>query len=73
MEDKNLINYKELDRQAILNYLAGKGEVFVGKVLDESGANRLRVYVLIFELRDAGKVEITESNEWGSPLTVKLI
>jgi len=66
------INYKERDRQAILNYLAGKGEVEVAKVLAESGANTLRVYVLIFELRDEGKLEITRSNEWGSPMAVKL-
>lgn len=67
------INYKERDRQAILKYLAGKGEVEVAKVLAESGANTLRVYVLIFELRDEGKLEITRSNEWGSPMAVKLI
>lgn len=68
-----VINYKEQDRKSILDYLAGKGEVSVEKVLEESGANRLRVYVLLFELRDAGLVEITQSNDWGSPLAVKLI
>lgn len=71
MEER--INYKELDRQAILDYLAGKGEVEVSKVMAESGASKLRVYVLIFELRDEGKVEITRSNDWGSPMAVKLI
>ena len=66
------INYKEQDRQAILDYLAGKGEVEVAKVMAESGANTLRVYVLIYELRDAGKIEITRSNDWGTPMAVKL-
>lgn len=67
------INYKEQDRKAILDYLKGKGNVSVENVLNESGANRLRVYVLLFELRDAGLVEITNSNDWGSPTEVKLI
>ena len=70
MED---IDYKEQDRKAILDYLAGKGEVIVAGLLDESGANRLRVYGLIFELRDAGLVEITNSSELGTPLSVKMV
>lgn len=66
------MNYKEQDRQAILDYLAGKGEVEMTKVMAESGANKLRVYVLVFELQDEGKLEITRSNEWGTPMAVKL-
>ena len=66
MED---INYKELDRKAIVNYLTGvDGEVEVPKLIAESGANKLRVYTLIYELWREGVVKITQETELGTPV-----
>ena len=67
------INYKELDRKAILSYLGSHdGEVEVGKILAESGANRLRVYNLLWELEHDGTIEVTHQSELGTPEMVKL-
>ena len=67
------INYKEKDRQAILAYLKGQeGSVPVARVLSDSGADRLRVYTLLFELEQSGQVEVVKSSEWGSPEMVKI-
>ena len=61
------IDYKARDRQAILDYLAGKGEVEVAKIITDSGANKLRVYPIIFELSMEGVVKITHQTELGTP------
>lgn len=66
------INYKELDRKAILDYLADKEEVEVEKLMEESGANRLRVYPLLFELTQEGLIRITHNTELGAPERVEL-
>lgn len=66
------INYKEQDRKAILDYLAGKGEVEVAKVMEESGANRLRVYPILFELTQEGLIRITHDTELGAPERVEM-
>lgn len=68
MED---INYKEQDRKAIVDYLVNAdGEVEVPKLIAESGANKLRVYTLIYELWREGVVIINEETELGTPVKV---
>lgn len=68
------INYKEQDRQAILNYLASQNEdVEVEKVLSESGADRLRVYTLLFELELEGVIKVVRANDLGTPEIVTLV
>lgn len=68
------INYKEQDRQAILNYLASQNEdVEVEKVLSESGADQLRVYTLLFELEIEGVIKVVHANDLGTPEIVKLV
>lgn len=70
MED---INYKERDRKAILNYLASQqGDVYVDKVISESGANQLRVYAILYELEMEGVIKVVRSNDLGTPEIVKL-
>lgn len=67
------INYKERDRKAILDYLgAQEGEVMVAHILTDSGADRLRVYPLLFELEQEGLVTVTKENDLGTPETVRL-
>lgn len=68
MED---INYKEQDRKAIVEYLThADGEVEIPKLIAESGANKLRVYTLIYELWREGMVIINEETELGTPVRV---
>lgn len=67
------INYKEQDRKAILDYLSKKkGEVDVPVLMAESGANRLRVYNLLWELEHDGTIVVTRQTELGTPEAVEL-
>ena len=71
MED---FNYKKLDRKAILDFVGSqKGVVEVSKVISDSGANRLRVYPILFELKMEGKLEVIQATDLGTPLSVKLV
>lgn len=69
------INYKELDRKAILDYLCSQEgtDVEVAKIITDSGANKLRVYPILFELSMEGVVKITNQTELGTPENVMLV
>lgn len=67
------INYKEQDRQAILNFLSKRNEeVEVPVLMAESGANRLRVYNLLWELEHDDTIVVTRQTELGTPEAVAL-
>ena len=67
------INYKELDKNAILKFLREhEGEIEVSTIMSEGGADRLRVYPLIYELVGEGVIKITKEGEMGTPLAVSL-
>lgn len=67
------IDYKELDRKAILDYMGSKeDEVEVDSILEESGANRLRVYNLLWELEHDDTIVVTRQTELGTPEAVAL-
>ena len=66
------INYKQLDRYRVLLYLKGHGVCSVDEIVEESGAEPLRIYLLLFELAQEKIVRIVEENAWGSPLKVVL-
>ncbi len=67
------MNYKEQDRQRILSYLESHPSCTVKSIIEESGAERLRVYPLLFELSQEKKILIVEESEWGAPIRVKWI
>lgn len=68
------INYKELDRKAILSYLSSHEgtEVEVAKIIAESGANKLRVYPILIELSLEGVIKVTHQSDMGTPEKVML-
>ncbi len=66
------VNYKEMDRRAILEYMKGKAEVHVDDIIANSGAERLRVYSLLFEEQRDGYVVVLKLNQWGAPEIVAL-
>ena len=41
-------------------------------IIAHSGAERLRVYSILFELEQEGRVEVTEREELGAPKVVRL-
>ena len=66
------VNYKELDRKRILEYVKGKAEVYVSDIIENSGAEKLRVYPIIFEEMLAGYMIAITSDVWGIPTIVTL-
>ena len=45
----------------------------VDAIIQESGADRLRIYPILFELCQEKKILILEESEWGAPVMVELI
>jgi len=66
------MNYKEHDRQRILSYLEAHPSCTVKAIIEESGAERLRVYPLLFELSQENRIQIVEESEWGAPIRLKM-
>ena len=67
-------NYKYLDTQRILRYLQQHKEgATVDAILQYSGADKLRVYPALFELEQAGQLEVLEREELGAPRIVRWI
>ena len=65
-------NYKQLALNRILLYLQSHPISTVEAIVQESGAEPLRVYPLLFELAQAKKIRIVEETGWGTPLKVEL-
>ena len=66
------INYKLIDTQRIIEQITSfpKG-VSVEKIIQNSGAEKLRVYPALFELEQSGFLEVLEREELGAPLIVR--
>lgn len=71
MED---INYKKQDEDAIMAFIKKNGgEVEVNDIIIKSGANKLRVYSILFEMVSRGEISITRQSELGTPEAVKRV
>lgn len=66
------MNDKERDTAAIVNYLHDKGAVSVDTIIAEAGAEKLRVYPILFELGQDGFITVMECETMGAPKLVKL-
>ena len=66
------INYKIIDTQRVIDYIISfpKG-VSVEEIIQNSGAEKLRVYPALFELEQSGFLEVLEREELGAPLAVR--
>ena len=65
------MNYKIIDTQKIIDYIASfYGAVSVDDIIQNSGADKLRVYPALFELEQNGFLEVVE-RELGAPLVVR--
>jgi hypothetical protein len=68
------INYKELDTERILIYIESfDHEVPVDEIIANSGADKLRIYPLLFELEHDGMLEVCQRDMFGAPLAVKFL
>lgn len=68
------INYKQQDAQRILCYLRQHpAGIFVENIILHSGADKLRVYLALFELEQEGRLEVLEREELGAARIVRLV
>ena len=65
-------NYKVADTRKIATYIISQPEnVSVDDIIQNSGADKLRVYPALFELEQNGLLEVVEREELGAPLVVR--
>ena len=64
---------KTLDIQRIRAFIEARGgsEVPVEDIMEHSGAERLRVYPILFEMEQASWLEVTSEGELGAPVSVR--
>ena len=67
-------DYKKEDTAKIAAYLHNRHdeEVLVEDIMLNSGAEKLRVYPILFELEQEGRIEVAEREELGAPKGVRL-
>ena len=64
---------KEHDRDCIIGFMKGRAEVMVYDILNNSGAEKMRVYPIIFEEIHRGRIRVIKDGKMGTPLIVALI
>lgn len=65
-------NFKEQDRKKILDFMRGRAEVMVHDIMKNSGADRIRVYTLLFEEEQQGRIRVVRAGKFGAPEIVTL-
>ena len=66
------VNQKIIDTQRVINYINSfLDNVRVEDIIQNSGADKLRVYPALFELEQSGRLEGGEREELGAPLIVR--
>lgn len=66
-------NYKQQDRNCILTYLETHPISSVDAIIQESRAEPLRVYPILFELIQEKVIRVLEETGWGAPVKVELM
>ena len=67
-------DYKEIDRKSILEYIEKQGgQCPVQDIIKNSGAEKLRVYPILFEEVQSARLTVLEEESFGSPKIVKLL
>lgn len=65
------VNYKLIDTRKIIDYInSSLREIRVEDIIQNSGADKLRVYPALFELEQDGFIEVLEREELGAPMMV---
>lgn len=68
------VNYKLLDTQKIKSCILAHPEgVLVDDIIAHSGADKLRIYPALFELDQAGWLEVTEREKLGAAKKVRIM
>lgn len=66
-------DYKSLDIQRIKTFIETHGDavVTVKDIMEQSRAEKLRVYPILFELEQDSWLEVIEESELGAPVSVR--
>lgn len=64
---------KASDKEKIIKYLYGKSSVLVDDIIDNSGASKIRVYSVLYELQLENVLMVVEEERFGSPKVVALV
>ena len=68
------MDYEEIDRKSILEYIEKQGgQCPVQDIIKNSGAEKLRVYPILFEEVQSARLTVLEEESFGSPKIVKLL
>lgn len=65
-------NLKEQDRKKIMDFMKGRAEVMVSDIIKHSGADKLRVYTILFEEEMKGNVRVIRTHGLGAPEIVSI-
>lgn len=67
------MNYKIIDTRKIVDYIDSfsNSAIPVEDIIQNSGADKLRVYPALFELEQSGWLEVVEREELGAPAVVR--
>lgn len=66
-------NLKEQDRKKIRDFIKGRAEVMVHDIIRHSGANRLRVYPILFEEEQKGRIKVIRRGSLGAEEIVSFV
>ena len=66
-------NLKEQDRKKILDFMKGRAEVMVFDIMNNSGADHLRVYPILYEEEMKGRIRVVKTGDMGAPVIVTLV
>ena len=66
-------DFKEQDRVKVLLFMKGRAEVYVSDIIEHSGAEALRVYPIILEELQKGRVKVIKEDSLGAPVIVTMI
>lgn len=67
------MDYASLDRQKILAYLKENGgTASVNDIITHSGAESLRIYSLIQQLKLKGEIIILKESSFGAPVAIQM-
>lgn len=69
----NMLDEKERDVVAIVNYLQGKNIVEVHDIINESGADSSQIYPILLELEEEEVIEVAEWNNIEAAQKVRLL
>lgn len=65
-------NFKQIDRKKVFEFIKGKAEVHVSDIITSSGATKMRVYPILFEMEQEGVILIIKRGGFGSPEIVAI-